>query len=153
MSLAGTIDGLRQAAAGPQPPGQAVRARQFEHRRRAAFVGEFDAGVDVKYGVTSGLTLDFTVNTDFSQVEADEQQVNLTRFSLLFPEKREFFLENSGIFQFGLPLQRQQRVLRRRQSGGVGSSELAAGHAAVFQPADRTLGCRRGDSDPGRRTR
>ena len=43
------------------------------------------------------------MNTDFSQVEADEQQVNLTRFSLLFPEKRDFFLENSGIFQFGLP--------------------------------------------------
>ena len=55
----------------------------------------------MKYGVTSGLTWDFTVNTDFSQVEADEQQVNLTRFSLFFPEKRDFFLENSGVFQFG----------------------------------------------------
>ena len=44
---------------------------------------------------------DFTVNTDFSQVEADEQQINLSRFSLFFPEKRDFFLENSGIFQFG----------------------------------------------------
>ena len=57
----------------------------------------------MKYGLTNGLTLDATVNTDFSQVEADEQQVNLTRFNILFPEKREFFLENSGIFQFGLP--------------------------------------------------
>ena len=55
----------------------------------------------MKYGVTSGLTWDFTVNTDFSQVEADEQQINLTRFSLFFPEKRDFFLENSGVFQFG----------------------------------------------------
>ena len=63
--------------------------------------GDFDAGFDVKYGVTSGLTWDFTVNTDFSQVEADEQQINLTRFNLFFPEKRDFFLENSGIFQFG----------------------------------------------------
>ena len=60
-----------------------------------------DMGLDVKYGLTSGLTWDFTYNTDFSQVEADEQQINLTRFSLFFPEKREFFLENSGIFQFG----------------------------------------------------
>ncbi len=60
-----------------------------------------DFGVDVKYALTPGLTWDFTYNTDFSQVEADEQQVNLTRFSLFFPEKREFFLENSGIFQFG----------------------------------------------------
>ena len=61
----------------------------------------FDAGVDLKYGLTPGLTLDLTVNTDFSQVEVDQQQVNLTRFSLFLPEKREFFLENAGVFQFG----------------------------------------------------
>jgi hypothetical protein len=60
-----------------------------------------DAGLDVKYGLTRGLTADFTYNTDFAQVEEDEQQVNLTRFSLFFPEKRDFFLEGSGIFQFG----------------------------------------------------
>ena len=59
-----------------------------------------DAGLDVKYSVTQNLTADFTVNTDFAQVEADEQQVNLTRFELLFPEKREFFLEGRGIYQF-----------------------------------------------------
>jgi hypothetical protein len=58
-------------------------------------------GADVKYGVTQSLTADFTYNTDFAQVEADEQQVNLTRFSLFFPEKREFFLENQGLFGFG----------------------------------------------------
>ena len=60
-----------------------------------------DVGIDVKYGVTQGLVADLTVNTDFAQVEADEQQVNLTRFSLFFPEKREFFLENQGHFAFG----------------------------------------------------
>ena len=60
-----------------------------------------DLGVDVKYGVTQNLTADFTYNTDFAQVEADEQQVNLSRFSLFFPEKREFFLENPGLFAFG----------------------------------------------------
>ena len=65
----------------------------------SAFGG--DVGLDVKYGVTSGLTADFTYNTDFAQVEADEQQVNLTRFSLFFPEKRDFFLENQGVFNFG----------------------------------------------------
>jgi hypothetical protein len=59
-----------------------------------------DAGFDVKYGLTRGLTLDFTYDTDFAQVEDDEQQVNLTRFSLFFPEKREFFLEGQGIFAF-----------------------------------------------------
>ena len=60
-----------------------------------------DVGVDVKVGVTQGLTADLTYNPDFAQVEADEQQVNLTRFSLFFPEKREFFLENQGAFSFG----------------------------------------------------
>ena len=59
-------------------------------------------GIDlIKYGITQNLTADFTINTDFAQVEADEQQVNLTRFSLFFPEKREFFLENQGVFGFG----------------------------------------------------
>ena len=63
--------------------------------------GDGDFGFDVKYGVTQNITADFTYNTDFAQVEVDEQQVNLTRFSLFFPEKREFFLEGSGIFDFG----------------------------------------------------
>ena len=60
-----------------------------------------DVGVDVKYGLSRSLIFDGTYNTDFAQVEADEQQINLTRFSLLFPEKREFFLEGGGIFSFG----------------------------------------------------
>ena len=60
-----------------------------------------DIGFDGKYGLTQGLTADFTVNTDFAQVEDDDEQVNLTRFSLFFPEKREFFLEGQGIFSFG----------------------------------------------------
>jgi hypothetical protein len=60
-----------------------------------------DVGFDVKYGLTQNLTADFTYNTDFAQIEADEQQVNLTRFSVFFPEKREFFLENQGLFAFG----------------------------------------------------
>jgi hypothetical protein len=59
-----------------------------------------DGGVDLKWGVTQNLAADFTYNTDFAQVEVDEQQVNLTRFSLFFPEKREFFLESRGIFDF-----------------------------------------------------
>ena len=65
---------------------------------RNALDGQF--GLDVKYGVTQNLTADFTYNTDFAQVEVDEQQVNLTRFSLFFPEKREFFLEARGNFDF-----------------------------------------------------
>lgn len=59
-----------------------------------------DIGLDVKYGISNNFTLDLTVNTDFAQVEADDQQINLTRFSLFFPEKRLFFQERSGIFDF-----------------------------------------------------
>ena len=68
---------------------------------RLSNVATGDFGLDVKYGVTENLVADLTVNTDFAQVEADEQQINLTRFSLFFPEKREFFLENQGVFAFG----------------------------------------------------
>ena len=101
VSLAGTLDGLRGVR-----PGKDLRVKPYVltsgHDVAAnPVVGDFQGGVDAKYGVTSSLTWDFTVNTDFSQVEADEQQVNLTRFNLLFPEKRDFFLENSGVFQFG----------------------------------------------------
>ncbi len=63
---------------------------------------EVDVGLDIKWGVTKGLALDLTLNTDFAETEVDDQRVNLTRFSLFFPEKREFFLENAGIFEFGL---------------------------------------------------
>ena len=62
-----------------------------------------EVGGDAKIGLTPGLNLDLTVNTDFAQVEADEQQVNITRFNLFFPEKRPFFLENAGTFSVGTP--------------------------------------------------
>jgi len=76
-----------------------------------------DVGFDVKLGLTEGLTADLTYNTDFAQVEEDEQQINLTRFSLLFPEKREFFLEGQGIFNFG--------GVNSQRGGGAGSTRLA----------------------------
>ena len=101
VSLAGTLDDLE----GIQP-GSNIRVKPYVVSSFKQFAGARrnllgDAGLDLKYGLTSGLTWDFTYNTDFSQVEADQQQINLTRFSLFFPEKREFFLENSGIFAFG----------------------------------------------------
>jgi hypothetical protein len=61
---------------------------------------KFNAGLDVKYGLTNNLTMDLTINTDFAQVEADDEQINLTRFSLFFPEKRTFFQERSSVFGF-----------------------------------------------------
>lgn len=61
-----------------------------------------EAGLDLRYSPTANLTLDLTANTDFAQVEADDQQINLTRFSLFFPEKRQFFQERAAIFDFGM---------------------------------------------------
>jgi hypothetical protein len=74
-----------------------------------ALGGSADIGLDLKYGITTGLTLDGTLNTDFSQVEVDQERVNLTRFPLFFPEKREFFVENSGSFIFGDVRERNYR--------------------------------------------
>lgn len=102
VSLAGTLEELEGIK-----PGSNIRLKPYitssfaQNGSTGVRKGDGDMGFDVKYGITSGLTWDFTYNTDFSQVEADEQQINLTRFNLFFPEKREFFLENSGIFKFG----------------------------------------------------
>ena len=63
-----------------------------------------------QYRVGEGLALDVTYNTDFSQVEVDQQQINLTRFSLFFPEKRDFFLDGANYFQFGIESDRHSPV-------------------------------------------
>ena len=70
---------------------------------------QFKLGFDAKYAITSNLISDITYNTDFAQVEADQEQVNLTRFDLFFPEKRPFFLEGAGLFDFGIPRQSFRR--------------------------------------------
>lgn len=76
---------------------------------------ELEPGLDIKFGLTSNLTADITLNTDFAQVEADNQQVNLTRFSLFFPEKRLFFLERSSTFEFAFG--EQDRLFYSRRIG------------------------------------
>ena len=83
---------------------------------------EADAGLDVKWGVTPNFTMDLTANTDFAQVESDALQVNLTRFSLYYPEKREFFIESSQLFQFGLP--RRAEAFFSRTIGIRGNQEV-----------------------------
>jgi hypothetical protein len=75
--------------------------RNFASAGELDYDQDGDWGIDAKIGVTSSTTLDLTYNTDFAQVEVDEQQINLTRFNLLFPEKRPFFLENRGLFAVG----------------------------------------------------
>lgn len=105
MSVAGTLVGL-------ETPSQALNLELKPYgvttvtTDRAARIpfsndGKANAGFDVKYGLTRGLTADLTVNTDFAQVEEDLQQVNLTRFDLFYPDKRDFFLEGQGVFDFG----------------------------------------------------
>lgn len=83
---------------------------------------ERQAGVDIKYNLTSNLTIDVTLNTDFAQVEADNQQVNLTRFSLFFPEKRQFFQERSSVFDFSFG--RSDRLFHSRNIGLIGGETV-----------------------------
>ncbi len=83
--------------AGVQETAELDESSQFYHSNRQP---KLEIGGDLKFGITSNFTVDLTVNTDFAQVEADDQQVNLTRFSLFFPEKRQFFLERASIFDF-----------------------------------------------------
>ena len=102
VSMAGLLEGVeapvglsRNLQFTPYVIGELVK-RDADTRDTTLAVGDW--GGDVKYSVTSGLTLDATYNTDFAQVEVDDQQINLDRFNLLFPEKRPFFLENAGLF-------------------------------------------------------
>jgi hypothetical protein len=113
MSKAGTLEGLGRVQAGrnlsvkPYLLGGTTSGTRLGEPYRG---GEADAGGDLKFGLTPALSLDLTWRTDFSQVEVDDEQVNLTRFSLFFPEKREFFVENSGTFAFGDELSRGYRT-------------------------------------------
>jgi hypothetical protein len=113
MSKAGTLLGLQGIRSGRNLSVKPfVLAGQFSGGSLAAEQKglEFDGGMDLKYGVTPRLTLDLTYRTDFSQVEVDQEQVNLTRLGLFFPEQRDFFLENSGVFTFGDVMERSYRM-------------------------------------------
>lgn len=107
VSLAGSLAGLENLPA----MGRNLEVKPYflggSRQSRAedgtlSRTSELEMGLDLKTEVRPGLVLDLTFNTDFAQVEVDDEQVNLTRFGLFFPEKRDFFLENSGIFQFGM---------------------------------------------------
>ena len=111
---------------------------QISNRRDGNF------GIDAKYGVTQNLTADLTYNTDFAQVEVDEQQVNLTRFSLFFPEKREFFLEGRGIFDFG----EGARFGGGRSGGRPGTNTFFGGGAAPRVFFSRRIGLESGQTVP-----
>ena len=107
-SLFGTLEGLDNMSQGhnvkitPFVTAGVTQVRSTaEPAGHFATTQDYDGGLDLKYSLTPSLTLDATYRTDFAHVEVDQQQVNLTRFGLFFPEKRDFFLENSGTFSFG----------------------------------------------------
>ena len=121
LSQAGTLTGLRISAQRnlkltPYALGRVVHDGMTAGPTRSTG----DVGGDLKYSVTPSLTLDATVNTDFAQVEVDEQQINLNRFNLFFPEKRPFFLENAGLFSVGSPAEVEVFFSRRIGIGGQG---------------------------------
>ena len=103
MTNAGRLTGLTGMSQGagldikPHAVGSLTTA---PGRGRPATIGDGDVGVDIFYSLTPALRANFTVNTDFAETEVDQRRVNLTRFPLFFPEKREFFLEGSGFFDF-----------------------------------------------------
>ena len=111
VSVAGTLTGLENIRQGrnlyvkPFVTARTVQSRgptgRLETLDALTNPGGYDGGLDLKYSLTPALTLDATYRTDFAQVESDQQQVNLTRFNLFFPEKRDFFLENRGVFELG----------------------------------------------------
>lgn len=139
MSKAGTLSGL-----GKLPAGRNLSVKPFALASHgsgsslATGVGgaEADGGVDLKWGLTPSLTLDLTWRTDFSQVEVDQEQVNLTRFPVFFPELREFFLENSGTFTFG------------DVDGGPGGPRLGSSLRDMTLFHSRQIGLRSGNPVP-----
>ena len=128
LSLAGTLTNLRVparrvATLTPYVIGSAKR----DYLTQSDAVVRKDFGADAKIGLTPSLTLDLTYNTDFAQVEVDDQRVNLTRFPLFFPEKRPFFLENAGIFSSGTPQAVELFFSRRIGIDSVGNPLRIAG--------------------------
>ena len=119
VSLAGELQGIevppqRNLKLTPYVLGETLRPARDT---KTTTLGDF--GADLKYSVTPSMTLDLTYNTDFAQVEVDDQRVNLDRFNLFFPEKRPFFLENAGLFSVGQPGQLEVFFSRRI---GIGES-------------------------------
>jgi hypothetical protein len=103
FSEAGNLFGLHDLKMGGNLEMKPYLLAGIENDENTSFntEGLLDAGLDVKVAITANMVLDLTLNTDFAQVEVDQEQVNLTRFSLYYPEKRDFFLEGAEIFSFG----------------------------------------------------
>ncbi len=166
LSLEGTLTGLNLQSPGnlkliPYVLGKASKdflTPPAEATYKPAF------GADLKYSITSSVTLDLTYNTDFAQVEVDQQQINLDRFNLFFPEKRPFFLENAGQFTVGSPGEVDLFFSRRigigpngeivpiiggaRLSGKINNTNI--GFLSMFTDQDESLGIEKNNFNVGR---
>ena len=142
LSYAGTLDGLRVPArrvATITPYLLAGSQRDFTLGPTIRQTRQ--AGADAKLGLTPSLTLDLTYNTDFAQVEVDEQRTNLTRFPLFFPEKRPFFLENAGVFSAGTPQTAELFFSRRIGIDSLGKpASILGGGRVTGRVAGLTVG-------------
>jgi len=140
LSLAGTLTGLDLPSPGNLKLIPYVLGRMDKDYTLADSKADFsgEVGGDVKFSVTPSLTLDLTYNTDFAQVEVDDQQVNLDRFNLFFPEKRPFFLENAGLFSVGSPGEVDLFFSRRIGIGDNGNIVPIIGGARLSGKLNRT---------------
>jgi len=143
LSMAGDLTGLNLKKPGNLKLIPYVLAqRQHQNFQEATpdplRENEADVGVDLKYSLTPSMTLDLTYNTDFAQVEVDDQQVNLDRFNLFFPEKRPFFLENAGLFSVGSPGEVDLFFSRRIGIGAGGAQVPIIGGARLSGRANNT---------------
>ena len=131
VSLAGQLTGMRV------PPQRNLKVTPYvlgqgSHRTAERLnKGRGDVGGDLKYSITPSMTLDATYNTDFAQVEVDDEQVNLDRFALFYPEKRPFFLENAGLFSIGQAGQTEAFFSRRIGISPGGSPVSIVGGARL----------------------
>ena len=140
LSLAGTLTGLDLESPGNLKVIPYVLGQMSKDHEAANPETKFtpEIGGDIKYSITPSLTLDLTYNTDFAQVEVDEQQINLDRFNLFFPEKRPFFLENAGLFSVGSPGEVDLFFSRRIGIGNDGEQVPIIGGARLSGKVNRT---------------
>lgn len=152
VSAAGTLENLPRLK-----PGHSLHVKPFNVAGGGPLAPDARvlAGLDVKYGVSPGLALDLTFNPDFSQVEVDQEQINLTRFPLFYPEKRDFFLENAGLFSF--PVQMSENLFYSRRIGLTRNGDIVplwggarlTGKVGRFRVGMLTLRSRAGPETPG----
>ncbi len=143
VSLFGKMVGLKGLTKGKNleaiPYVNGGETKGFSDQRSST---ELDGGMDIRYRITGNLRADFSYNTDFAQVEADQEVVNVTRFNLFFPEKRGFFLENAGLLQFGDVNLSDRAFFRRIVPGSSGEQ---CGYLLYYS---RRIGLKKGKKIP-----